>query len=111
MYSSNNQPCMASPALVDLNPDKGNHGLRYYLFTANVGKYIGSSNTFDDPSGRMCVPNKMENRIVNVFKMITINYSKIFQNIYHANVNVMVQNVIQIKSGVKTYVDVIAKIQ
>ena len=56
--SFNNQPCMTRPILIDLNPDKYNQGLRYYPFMVNLDRCRGSCNTFDDPSGRICVPNR-----------------------------------------------------
>ena len=43
----------------------------------NLDRCNRSCNTFDDTSGKMCVPNKTENVNMNVFKMITvINESK-----------------------------------
>ena len=83
--------------------------MSYYPFVAKLDISNGSCNTFDNPSGRMRVPNKTENVNINVFIMIPrVNESKTLTNIYHANLNVnmMVQNVIQIKSGIKNYVDV-----
>ena len=62
-------------------------------------------------SNKACVPNETEDLNLSVFNMITgINESK---NIYHANVNVslMVENVIQIKSGITINVSVSVKIQ
>ena len=38
----------------------------------NLDRCNVSCNTFDDPSGRICVPNKTENINANVFNMITI---------------------------------------
>ena len=62
-------------------------------------------------SNKACVPNETEDLNLSGFNMITgINESK---NIYHANVNVslMVENVIQIKSGITINVSVSVKIQ
>ena len=72
----------------------------------------GSCNTLDDLPNRICVPNKIENVTLSVFTMIIrINESKTLTNIWHASVNLslMVEIVIQIKSGITTNVDVSAK--
>ena len=37
----------------------------------NLDRCNRSCNTFDDPSGRICIPNKMDNANINVFNMIT----------------------------------------
>ena len=43
----------------------------------NLDRCNGNCNTFDDPSGRICVPNNIENVVMDVFNMITkINPSK-----------------------------------
>ena len=68
--SLNNQPFMAIPTLLDLNLDKFNQGLRYYPFMAKLDICNRSCNTFDYPSGRICVRNKTENLNIKVFNMI-----------------------------------------
>ena len=76
----------------------------------NLDRRNGSCNTLDDPFCRISVVNKREDLISNVFNMITrINESKT----YHANVNVnlMKENLIQIKSGTTINADVSANIQ
>ena len=66
--------------------------------------------TIDDLSSRMCVPNKTENANLNVFDTITgINESNIFH--VSVNANFMVENVIQIKSGIMINVDMSVKNQ
>ena len=54
--SVNNQQCMARPMLIDLNPDE----LHYYLFMICLDRCDGSYNTVEEPFGRICVPNKIE---------------------------------------------------
>ena len=81
--SLNNQSCMTRPTHIDLNPDDYYQRLCYYPFMANL----------------------MENgkRKYNFFFLITMtNELKHQQNIYNASVNVnfMVENLIQIKSGI-----------
>ena len=66
MISSNNQSCVIRPTLIDLNPDERNQRCCYslcylgYSFTVNLDRCNKSCNTVDDTSGRICVPNKME---------------------------------------------------
>ena len=80
----------------------------------SLGRCNGSCNTLDDLSIRTCVLNKTEDVNLNVFIVITrINESKALTKRIHVivNVNLMVENIIQIKSGIKICVDVIVKIQ
>ena len=56
----NNQPCMTSPALIDLNPDDNNQGFYYYPFMVNSDRCNGSCNILDDISGRVNVPKKQK---------------------------------------------------
>ena len=44
----------------------------------NLDRYVGSCNTLNDLSKRICVPNKKEDLNLNVFNIITgVNVSKI----------------------------------
>ena len=65
------QPCMTRPTRIDLNPDKYNHGLCYYSLIINLDRCNGSSNTLDDLSDRICVPNKIGNANPSAFNMTT----------------------------------------
>ena len=62
---------MTRPALIDLNPDEQNQGLCYYPFVADLDRCNGTCNTLEDPSGKLCVPNKTEDVNLHVFNMIT----------------------------------------
>ena len=64
--SMNNQPYMARPSLIYLNPDE----FYYYLFIISVDRCNGSCNTFEDPFDRMCVPSKIEDVNFQVFNMM-----------------------------------------
>ena len=69
----NNQPCQPRQTLINLNLDE----LYYYPFVVSVSKCGGSCNTIDDPFGRICVPNKIEDINLKLFNMINgINESK-----------------------------------
>ena len=78
----------------------------------NLGGCNECCNTLDDISGRICVPIKTEDVDLSVLNLITgINESKTLWNINHANVNVnlMIEHIFQIKSGIKINVDVNVK--
>ena len=49
---------MTRPTIINLNPNGYNQGLRYYQFVANLDRFNGSCNTFDNLSFRICVSNK-----------------------------------------------------
>ena len=58
----NNQPGMVRPALINLNPD--------CPFIISMNRCYGRCNTAEDPFGRICFPNKMEEVNLKVFNMI-----------------------------------------
>ena len=63
--------------ITNLNPDKYNQGLYYYPFMIKLDRCNGSCNTLDDPSKKICNPNKVEHFNLHVFNKITrINESK-----------------------------------
>ena len=45
--------------------------LRYYPFSVNLDRCLGSFNTFNDLSNILCVPDKTEDLNVSVLNMIT----------------------------------------
>ena len=55
--SLNNEQCMTQPTFINLHPNESSQGLRYYLFTVNLDRCVGSSNALDGLSNRVCVPN------------------------------------------------------
>ena len=64
--SVNNQQCMISSMLIDLNLDE----LHYYPFIISMNRCDKGSNFVEDPFAKTCVPNKRENLNLNVHKMI-----------------------------------------
>ena len=49
----------------------------YYPFAVKLDRCVGSCNTLNDLSNKICLPNKTEDLNLNVFNMITeINESK-----------------------------------
>ena len=77
-HHTNNQQCMIQHIHIKLHPNEYTQGLRQYPFSVNLDRCVGSCNTVNDLSNRVCVPNKTEDLNMHVFKMITgINESKI----------------------------------
>ena len=75
--SLNNQQYMIQPTLINLHPNEYTQGLRYYPFAVNLDRCVGSYNSLNDLSNRVCVPNKTEDLNIHVFNMIIeINESK-----------------------------------
>ena len=110
--SWNNQQCMDIPTHIDLNPDEYNQGLPYDLFMVNLDKCTRSCNTLDDLSSKICVSNQIGNVNLSVFNMLTrMKKSKPLKNHVpcECNVNLILQNVIQIKREITKNVDMSAK--
>ena len=80
--SLNNQQCMTQPFLFDLHSNKYIEGLRCYPFAVNLDRCMGSSNTLNDLSNKVCVPNKTEDLNWSVFNMIT----EMSRNIYKTRI-------------------------
>ena len=111
--SLNDEQCMIQPTLINLHPNEYIERSCYYPFPVNLDRCMGSCNTLNGLSYKVCVQNKTEHLNLNVFIMITgICESKILTK-YHANVNVTltVENLTRIKSGIVTNFSVSAKIQ
>ena len=95
------------PTLVDLSIDE----LHYYPFIISMNRCDGSCNTVEDPSGRICVPNKMEDLNLKVLNMINgINQLKVIAKV-SLDVNLMVGNVTRGKNGTMITVSVSEKNQ
>ena len=76
-FSLNNQKCITQPTLINLNLNEYSQELHHYLFAVNLDRCVGSCNTLDYLSNRVCVPNKTEHLNLRVFNIITgINKSK-----------------------------------
>ena len=75
--SLSNQKCMTQPTLISLNPNEYSQELNYYSFTVKLDRCVGSCDTLNDLSNKVCVSNKTEGLNLRVFNMITkINESK-----------------------------------
>ena len=68
---------MIQCTLINLHPNEYSQEFNYYLFTVKLDICVGSCNTLNDLSNKVCVPNKTEDLNLSVFSMITrINESK-----------------------------------
>ena len=75
--SLSNQKCVIQPTFINLHSNECSQEFHYYPFTVKLDKCVGSCNTLNDLSNKVCVPNKTEDLNLSVFNMITgINESK-----------------------------------
>ena len=76
--SLSNRKCEIQPALINLHPNECNQELHYYPFVVKLVRCVGSCNTLNDLSNKVCVQNKTEDLNAHVFNKITgKNESKI----------------------------------
>ena len=69
--SLSNQKCANQSTLINLDPNEYNQELRYYPFAIKLDRCVGSCNTFNDLSNKVCIPNKTEDLNLTVLNMIT----------------------------------------
>ena len=76
--SLSNQKCMIQPTLINLHPNEYSQEFQYYPFAVKLDRCVGSCNTLNDLSNKVCVPNNSEDLNLSKFNMITgINESNI----------------------------------
>ena len=68
---SRNQLCEVQPTLINLHPNEYSQELYYYPFAVKIDRCVGSCNTLNDLSNKVCVPKKVEYLNLSVFNMIT----------------------------------------
>ena len=56
--SLSNQKCEIQPTLINLHPNEYSQELHYYQFAVKLDKCVGSCNTLNNLSNKVCVPNK-----------------------------------------------------
>ena len=56
--SLSNQKCMILPTLINLHPNGYNQGFLYHPFSVKLDRYVGSCNTLNDLSNKVCFLNK-----------------------------------------------------
>ena len=66
-----NQKFTTQLAIVNLHPNEYTHGLHYYPFSVNLGRWAGNCNTLNGLSKKLCVPNKGKDLNISLFNMIT----------------------------------------
>ena len=49
---------MIRPTLISLHPNEYNQELHYYPFAVNLDRCVGSCNTLNDLSNKVCVPKE-----------------------------------------------------
>ena len=69
--SLSNQKCMTQPTLINLHPNKHSQEFHYYPFAVKLDRCVGSCNTLNDLSNKVCVPNKIEDLNLSMFNIIT----------------------------------------
>ena len=75
--SLSNQKCEIQPTIINLHPNGYSQEFHYYQFAVKLDRCVGSCNTLNDLSNKVCVPNKTEDLNLSMFNMITeINESK-----------------------------------
>ena len=76
--SLSNQKCMVQPTLINLHPSEYSQEFQYYPFAVKLNRCVGSYNTLNDLSNKVCVPKKTEDLYLSMFNMITgINESNV----------------------------------
>ena len=69
--SLSNQKCANQSTLINLDPNEYNQELHYYPFAIKLDRCVGSCNTLNDLSNKVCIPNKTEDLNLTVLNMIT----------------------------------------
>ena len=68
--SLSNQKCMTQSALINLHPNEYGQKFHYYPSAVKLDRSVGSCNTLNDLSNKVCAPNKTEDLNLSVFNMI-----------------------------------------
>ena len=103
---------MIQPSLFYLHPNKYNRELQCYSLAVKLDICVGSWNTLNDLSNKVCGPHKTEDLNTHVFNMIPgKNESKILTKDISCKCTCRFdeKNVIQINSGTSINVDVSIK--
>ena len=107
-----NGKCMIQPTLINLHPNEYSQEFHYYPFAVKLDRCVGSCNTLNDLSNKVCVPNKTEDLNLSVFNMITgINESKTLTKHISCECKCRFdgKNVIQVNGGITINIDVSIK--
>ena len=81
--SLSNQKCVIQPILINLHPYEYSQEFHYYPFAVKLDRFVGSCNTINDLSNKVCIPNKTDDINLSLFNMITgISESKTLKKAY-----------------------------
>ena len=66
------QSKMCDPTyLINFHPNEYSKKFHYYPFAVKLDRCVGSCNTLNDLSNKVCIPNKTEDLNLSVFNIIT----------------------------------------
>ena len=68
-YSLHNQECKIRPKIINVN----NKEPSFYPYKIKMNRCVGSCNTIDDPYGKTCFANDIENIGLKVFNLLSQN--------------------------------------
>ena len=71
LRSLNHQKSMIQPIVINLHPNKYSQEFHYYPFAVKLDRCVGSCNTLNDLSNKVCVPSKTEDLNLRLIKMVT----------------------------------------
>ena len=75
--SLSNQKCMTQSTLINLHPNEYSQQFHFYPFAVKLHRCVGSCNTLNDLSNKVCASNKTEELTLSVLKTIAaVNESK-----------------------------------
>ena len=57
--------------VINLHPNKYSQEFHYYPFAVKLDRCVGSCNTLNDLSNKVCVPSKTEDLNLRLIKMVT----------------------------------------
>ena len=103
---------MTLPTFINLHPNDYSHAFHCYPFPVKLDRCVGSCNTVNDLSNKVCIPNKTEDLNLSVFSMIAyINESKTLTNhiSWECKCRFDEKNVIQINGGIIINVEISQK--
>ena len=66
-----NQKYNIQSTLINLHPNEYSQEFHYYLFAVELVQCVGSCNTLNGLSNKVCVRNRTEDLNLSVFNMIT----------------------------------------
>ena len=103
---------MTQPTLINLYPYEYSQEFHYYPFSVKLDRCVGSCNTINDLSNKLCVPSKTEDLDLSLFNIVTgINESKTLTKHISCECKSRFnqKNVIQINCGIMINVKVNVK--